>query len=250
MAWVEEKEQLTRDVLKLLYENRMIRTFFRDRSEGWTLISGLYSPIYVQLRPLISYPAAFEKVCRAMARLIREECPEITKIVGIAMAGVPLAAGIALAGGIPAAFTRKLENVKSLDALKGAIDSYGEHSMLEGELVPGDRIALLDDLVTKFDSKLIAMEQVRFELEKRRIPDVECKTVLVVLDREQGGAAAAEREGINLLSLIRFKSVGLPLLKDVMDPKEWQILTDYLEDPSRFQDSKLQAELKGMAVKS
>lgn len=228
----------------------MIRTFFRDRPEGWTLISGLYSPIYIQLRPLISYPAVFDKVCRAMTRLIREECPDITKVVGIAMAGVPLAAGISLVGGISAAFTRKLENVKSLEALRGAIDSYGEHSMLEGVLEPGDRVALVDDLVTKFDSKLIAMEQVRFELEKRRIPGVECKTVLVVLDREQGGAATAEKEGINLVSLIRFKSVGLPLLNDCMDPKEWQILTDYLEDPAGFQDPGLQAELKGMALKS
>ncbi len=248
MSWVREKAEAAREILTLLYENRMIRTFYRDRPQGWTLVSGLYSPMYIQLRPVASYPEVFEKVCRAMVRMVREEAPEVTKIVGIAMAGVPIAAGIALAGGIPAGFTRKMENVKSAAAFHEAITRYGEHSLLEGELARGDRIALVDDLVTKFDSKQVALEQVGYEIKKRGLSDVECRWVLVVLDREQGGKEAAEKQGVELLSLIPFKSTGLELLRDVMNPTEWEIIDRYLKEPTYFQQKEVQEELSGMSL--
>jgi uridine monophosphate synthetase len=247
MDWMQEKQALGREILTLLYRERMIRTFYRDKPDGWTLVSGLYSPLYIQLRPLASYPAVFEKVCRALARLVREEAPQITRVIGIAMAGVPIAAGLALAGGIPAGFTRKMENVKSPAAFRQAISSYGEHNMLEGELSSGDRIALVDDLVTKFDSKLVALEQVQYELTRRRLENVECRTVVVVLDREQGGREAAREANVELLSLIPFKSGGLPLLQEVMHPREWETIRQYLDDPKAFQEPAIQADLARLA---
>lgn len=249
MSWITEKEQAAREILTLLYENRMIRTFYRDKPEGWKLISGLYSPLYIQLRPLVSYPEIFTKVCHAMCKLVREESPEITRVIGIAMAGVPIAAGMSLAGGISAGFTRKMENVKSLDAFRQAISAYGEHALLEGELTSGDRIALVDDLVTRFDSKEIALEQVKHEVAKRGLQDVQCHTVLVVLDREQGGQEAAKRAGVTLMSLIPFRTVGLPLLEGVMNKTEWETLTHYLDDPAHFQDTEVQTRVADLAAR-
>ncbi|MGO9566301.1 MAG: orotate phosphoribosyltransferase [Desulfomonilaceae bacterium] len=247
MTWIEEKEEAALEILGLLYENRMIRTFYRDKPEGWTLVSGLYSPLYIQLRPLVSYPSVFEKVCKAMVRMTREEAPEITRVIGIAMAGVPIAAGMSVAGGIPGGFTRKMDNVKSLAQFREAVTSYGEHAMLEGELASGDNVALVDDLVTRFDSKLLALEQVKYEIQKRGLRSVECRTVLVVLDREQGGREAAEKEQVKLLSLIPFKTVGLPLLKDVMAKTEWETISHYLEEPTHFQQKYVQERLAGLA---
>ncbi len=242
MAWKQEKEAFASEILALLYKNKMIRTFYRDKPDGWTLISGLYSPLYIQLRPLVSYPLVFEKVCRAMTRMVQEEAPEITKVVGIAMAGVPIAAGMSMLG-IPAGFTRKMDNVKSLESFKEAISKYGEHSLLEGELVSGDRLALVDDLVTRFDSKLVAMEQVKYEVQKKGLSDIDARTVLVVLDREQGGKEAAQEANIKLLSVIPFKTVGLPLLKGVMHPTEWDIIHRYLQDPAEFQNKSEQERI-------
>ena len=241
---------MAREIVTMLYTNRMIRTFYRDRPEGWTLISGLYSPLYIQLRPLVSHPQVFEKVCRAMALMIKEELPQITKVVGLAMAGVPIAAGISLCGAIPAGFTRKLENVKSVEAFRKAIENYGEHAMLEGELQSGDKIALVDDLVTRFDSKVVAFEQVKYEVERQGLSDVECKTVAVVLDRQQGAEETAAQHGVNLTSLIPFKTMGLPLLKDVMHPAEWDVLTKYLADPDQFQTKEAQAKVRDLAAKT
>ncbi len=243
MAWAQDKEKIAKEVLKLLYESRMIRTFYRDRPEGWTLISGLYSPLYIQLRPLVSYPFIFRKVCEAMCLLLKEEAPEITKIVGIAMAGVPLVAGMAVAGTCPAAFTRKIEKVKSVDEFRSVIQSYGEHALIEGEINDNERIALVDDLVTRFDSKLIALEQVRSELARRGVKGASCQTILVALDREQGGTELARSNNLRLLSLIQFKSHGLGYLKSYMDDFEWKVLADYLDDPEKYQNSEIQNEL-------
>ncbi len=247
MSWAKEKEEAALEILGLLYEHRMIRTFYRDKPEGWTLVSGLYSPLYIQLRPLMSYPSVFEKVCKAMARMAREEAPEINRVIGIAMAGVPIAAGMSLAGGIPAGFTRKIDNVKSLAQFREAIALYGEHSMLEGELAPGDHVALVDDLVTRFDSKLIALEQVKYEVARQGLQRIECRTVLVVLDREQGGRETAEKESVKLLSLVPFKTMGLALLEGIMEKTEWETIRHYLEDPGYFQKKAVQERLAGLA---
>jgi orotate phosphoribosyltransferase len=248
MSWAQDKEELAARALKGLYERRMIRTFFRDKAEGWTLISGLYSPIYIQLRPMASHPGLFNEICSSMARVLREENPEIDRIVGIAMAGVPLAAGMALKGNVPAGFTRKLEGARSLDDFRKLVASYGEHALVEGEMADGESIGVVDDLVTRFDSKLVAMEQVRLESERRGLRNVLCSTALVVVDREQGGADAAEKAGVELRSLIKLKSWGLDILKDVMDPFEWSAISDYLKDSQPFQSKEAQRELASASM--
>jgi uridine monophosphate synthetase len=243
MTWHNEKQELMREVLSLLYQHRMVRTFYRDKPEGWTLISGLYSPLYVQLRPLSSHPHVFETVCRAMARMLREEAPEVNRIIGIAMAGVPLAAGMGLLGGFPSGFTRKMEGVKTVDRLREVIGSYGEHALIEGELVSGDCIALVDDLVTRFDSKLIALEQAKHEAARRGLQNIRCDTVAVVLDREQGGQESARSAGVSLISLIPLKTAGLDVLREVLHPEEWDVINRYLQDSAPFQDRKVQEDL-------
>lgn len=243
-----ERERAQREIVTLLYEKGMIRTFYRDKPEGWTLVSGMYSPLYIQLRPLVSYPTVFEKICRAMANMLQEEAPHITRVIGIAMAGIPVAAGIGLVGGIPAGFTRKLENVKSIESFRQVIASYGEHALVEGELASGDKIALVDDLVTRFDSKQIALAQVMQEVKRRNLAGVECRTIAVVLDREQGGRDAAVREGLELLALIPFRTVGLPLLQDAMDKTEWEIISQYLENPDAFQAEQAREDLRKVAL--
>jgi orotate phosphoribosyltransferase len=180
--------------------------------------------------------------------MIGEEASDLTRVVGIAMAGVPLAAGLSVAGGISGGFTRKMEGVKSVEAFRKVVENYGEHSLIEGEITNGDKVGLVDDLVTRFDSKLVALEQLRYEVERRGLSDVECKTVIVALDREQGGRESAEKAGLQLLSLIPFKTLGLPLLKDFMAPVEWETLSHYLRDPEHFQDRNVQQEVERLSA--
>ena len=105
----------------------------------------------------------------------------------------------------------------------------------------------MDDLVTRFDSKLVALEQVKHEARTRGVADVRCRTVAVVLDREQGGMEAAREKDVTLLSLIRFKTTGLPLLEQVINRHEWETILHYLEDPQYYQDREAQERLARLA---
>src|SRR5947209_8188223 len=107
-GWAAEKRTLGAAVLRGLYENRLFRTWLRDRPEGWQLVSGVWSPFYLQVRHVPSYPQLLSQVGTGLAALIRNEAPQINRVVGIASAGVPLATAVGLAMGLPVGYTRKL----------------------------------------------------------------------------------------------------------------------------------------------
>lgn len=242
MEWENEKEQLGKDIIEDLYGFGLIKTWYRDKPDGWTLVSGMWSPLYIQLRPMASYPFLLRRVGYAMGRMIEEECTG-NKILGIAMAGVPIATAIALSTGIPACFTRKLEGVRSPGEVKDQISHYGEHALIEGDLENGDRFTAVDDLVTRFDSKLVALEQLRWEAAKRGL-NMACGDVAVLLDREQGAMDTAQKFGIRLHALIPFRSKGLLWLQEKISPVEYEILRDYLEHPDKYQSPHKQKEVK------
>jgi uridine monophosphate synthetase len=239
MVWQEEKEELGKEITRLLYEKGLIKTWYRDNPDGWTLISGLWSPFYIQLRPLASYPELLRRVGYALGKIIKEECKAVNKVVGVAMTGIPIAC--TLQGDLPALWTRKI-GARSLDEFKKNIRSYGEHRLVEGELENGDQIAVIDDLATKFDSKLVAIEQIRYETKKRGLK-VECNEVVVLLDREQGAADVARQNGISFHSLIPFKLKGVKWLKPSLSEIEYEVITEYLRDNDKYQDTEVQRGL-------
>lgn len=228
---------LKQEIMNEIYENRMLLTSERDRPEGWKLISGLWSPFYIQLRLISSFPETLSKVGKAMAMMIQEEAPHVNKLVGIAFAGVPIATVVSIESKLPAVHTRKIAGVKSSEDFKKALQEYGQHTLVEGLLEEGDALCLVDDLVTGLTSKLTAREQVQAELDSRGIKDVTCDDVAVLIDRQQGASEAAKKSGMNLYALIRFVDDGLPLLKGRMSASEHRLISDYLINPEAFQKS-------------
>lgn len=248
MSWREEKEVVGKALIRAFYETGMIKTWFRDNPDGWRLVSGIWSPLYIQLRPLSSYPELLKKVGYALSTLIKEECKEVNRIIGVATAGIPIATAISFAGGIPSGFTRKLEGVRSLEDFNSFVRSYGEHSMIEGVLADGDTIGIVDDLVTTFDSKVVALNQLEYEINLRGLRKVRCSDVIVVLDREQGAQEIAKGYGIELHCLIPFSSKGVMWLKDVFTDDEYEVIVDYLRDHKKYQDPHIQDELRRLAL--
>jgi len=133
--------------------------------------------------------------------------------------------------------------------LHSFIATYGEHALVEGVFEEGDHLVLIDDLATKFDSKLIALEQVRSEMDRLGSPGITVENVAVILDREQGAQDVAATHGIRLHSLIPFRSKGLSWLAESLSSQEYKVLSDYLADPGKYQDLAIQEKLRHMAVK-
>jgi uridine monophosphate synthetase len=231
----DEFDMLKQGIMHEIYQNRMLLTSSRDKKEGWTLISGLWSPFYIQLRLLSSFPETLKKVGRAMTALLNEKAPNVNRVVGVAFAGIPIATAISIESNLPACHTRKMLGVRTEEDLHRAIQEYGQHSLLEGVLEDGDVLCIVDDLVTGMESKLIARAQIQAEIDRRKVKDVICDDVAVVLDRQQGARKKAKESGIRLHSLIDFVDEGLPLLQESMDSEEYKLIARYLANPSGYQ---------------
>ncbi len=231
------------EIIKDLYKNKIILTWYRDNPNGWKLHSGLWSPFYIQLRELIAFPNILDKISLYIGKLIKTNIPNANLIIGLAMAGIPIATAVSLKTKIPAAYTRKLEGITNLSSLEKTIHKYGDHSLVEGRLSNNNRTVLVDDLVTQFTSKAMAISMIKHEYNKRKIIDYKVKDVVVLLDREQGAEKEAKKLDVILHSLIPFKSKGIHWLKNDLNPIEYNIITEYLDNPNIFQTNSIQADI-------
>jgi uridine monophosphate synthetase len=244
----DELEIEGKEIIHSLYDCGMIKTWYKDKPEGWRLVSGIWSPFYIQLRPLSSYPNVLRKVGHSLGKIIKNKIGPHAKCIGMGMAGIPIAIAISITEGLPSGYTRKLEGVKNIHDFRMVIGQYGDHSLVEGVFNNGDEIVLIDDLVTKFDSKLIAIEQIKFEFKRLNLNNYSLKNVVILLDREQGAEEIAFLNGIKLHSLIPFKSKGMSWLSEHMSKIEYDTISEYLMKPEKFQNERVQLDLKKIAM--
>lgn len=235
--WLDEKEKIGKEILELLFDCGAIKTWFREKNDGWILHSGLWSPIYISLREISSKKNGsliLKAIGISLSKLIVNEIPKYDKILGLETTGIQIATAITIFSNIPSLYTRKIQNKKKILDFEKELKKYGEHKLIEGEFEDNDTIIIVDDLVTKFDSVIKAKEQL-FYVAKQRNKNIICKDVVILLDREQGAKVRAKEENLNLHTLIPLKS-KLHWLEDKFDPQEYSVIKDYFEDYSKFQD--------------
>lgn len=241
MSWAIEKEETGKRIINLLYESGMIKTWFKEKNEGWNLFSGIWSPFYINLRSIGSKPNSdviLKEVGSALGSIIKNDT-NANKIVGVSMAGIPLAVATTMCSGIPSCFTRKVNK-------DGKVESYGEKDLIEGELCEGDELVILDDLVTKLSSKFQALKQIN-EVAKSNRLNVKCSDIVVLIDRGQGAEAIAEEYNLNLFSLINFKEKGIEWLKHNLNDIEYSVIKDYLDNDEKYQEKEFQKEIIKLA---
>lgn len=117
--------------------------------QPFTWTSGIKSPIYCDNRLTMSYPAIRDLIAESFAALIREAYPEAEVIAGTATAGIPHAAFAAQKLGLPMAYIR--------DKAKG----HGKENQIEGLIKPGQKVVVIEDLISTGGSSLKAALAVR-----------------------------------------------------------------------------------------
>ncbi len=185
--------------------------------EPFTWSSGWKSPIYCDNRLTMSYPAVRDRIAEGFAALIRTLHPDCEAVAGIATGGIPHAAWVAQKLNLPMLYVR--------DKAKG----HGKTNQIEGHCVPGQKIVLIEDLISTGGSSLKAAVAVR---------EAGC-TVLGVtaIFTYQFAAAAAnfEAEGIPLSTLSNYSAlIDVALAQGKIRVEDVALLQSWRENPESF----------------
>jgi uridine monophosphate synthetase len=153
---------------------------------NFTLQSGAQSPIYVDLRLLVSNPEALALAASAYGNLLNDLV--FDRLAAIPYAGLPLGTAVALQTRTPLIYPRK------------EAKAYGTRRSIEGRYHPGEIVVMLDDLISSGDSKLEAIKPLQQA-------GLEVNDVVVLIDREGGGREELEARGLTVHSVFKLRDL-------------------------------------------
>lgn len=119
--------------------------------EPFVWASGIKAPIYTDNRLTIAYPDFRQTIAHDLAELIKEKYPEAEVIGGVATAGIPHATGVSNILNLPLNYVRPQKK------------DHGKKSQIEGRCQKGDKVVLIDDLISTGGSILKAVKAVEEE---------------------------------------------------------------------------------------
>ena len=172
----------------------------------FTLKSGIKSPIYIDLRQIITYPKLLEQVGAAYLPLLKNL--KFDRIAGLPYAAIPIATAISLAGNYPMLYPRK------------EVKTYGTKAEIEGEYHAGETAVVIDDLATTGGSKFEAIE-------KLTGAGLVVKDVVVLVDRQSGAKESLAQAGYSLHAVLTISQ-----------------LLDYWEETGKVEKDKIEATRK------
>ena len=126
-----------------------IGAVFLRPEEPFTWASGIKSPIYCDNRLTLTAPAVRYKVEEGLAQIVREEYPGAEVLMGTSTAGIAHAAIVGYKLGMPMGYVR------------GAAKDHGRTNRIEGKLLPGQKVVVIEDLISTAGSAVETVEALR-----------------------------------------------------------------------------------------
>jgi len=153
---------------------------------AYKLKSGIISPFYLDLRILVSHPQVLHETAQVMAQLLATL--KFDRIAAIPYAAMPIGTAVALEMDRPMIYPRREKK------------DYGTGRAVEGEYHAGETIVVIDDVITTGASKLEAIEPLATARLKVR-------DIVVLVDREQGGAQEIAKRGYQVHSVLKITEI-------------------------------------------
>lgn len=136
------KEQIARDLLS-------IRAVFFRPQEPFTWASGIKSPVYCDNRLILTAPEVRNRVEKAIADTVQREYPQAEVLMGTSTAGIAHAAIAGHLLGLPMGYVR------------GSAKDHGRNNRIEGKLEPGQKVVVIEDLISTGGSVIDVVEAIR-----------------------------------------------------------------------------------------
>jgi orotate phosphoribosyltransferase len=149
----------------------------------FTLASGRKSGYYIDIKKATTDPSVLSIIADGMYSVLTKRNIKYDKIAGVVLGSVPLAVALSLKTGVPFLMVRKERK------------DHGTGKMIEGSIEVGDRVVVIEDVVTSARS---AAEAVMLLRENGAVVDF----VIAVVDREEGGRDFLSSINVELIPLL------------------------------------------------
>ena len=163
---------------EMLKELRVVQT------GEFILASGKKSNYFVNIKRASTSPKVLREIGKAMAPYVGD-----AKIAGMALGAVPLAVAVALETDQPFVMVRKEPK------------DHGTKELIEGEVTPGDKFVVVEDVATTGASTLKVVNALRAK-------GANVLRAIVVVDREEGATQLLSEHGIDLVSIFKVKDLA------------------------------------------
>lgn len=140
------KSEIEQKVAEFLLQIKAVKL---QPNTPFTWASGWKSPIYCDNRITLSHPSIRTYIRQKLSELIQEEYGSVSVVAGVATAGIPQGALVAQELGLPFIYVR----AKAKD--------HGTQSLIEGEINPGQRVVVVEDLISTGKSSIQAINALR-----------------------------------------------------------------------------------------